>query len=310
MRVLQSLTGGIFAVGLSALLASSSSGTVTIYDSAGFESPRFNLNPLVDTSISPFSGQDQVVIPGPPLDRYEWGIKGNIANFAEVTDERFRSGSQSVRLDRTVADQTWYLYSQPLTAMNPTVLGGNRSVTVEWGQYTVPSTHSNDFGPFLGVDVYGSTNSSTLPLRIGGFGVDAKTGELLYLRRRSGFADGVFDVIPNAANPGVGVTVPFNQWNDFSMTFDYLTTRYSMSVNGNLLLSNVAFIRSSGVTKFNDADLAALPADFEGGNLPIQTGTAYFDDLKITAQTVIPEPTTLTAVTIPLVALLRRRRGN
>ena len=274
----------------------------TLYDSGGFEAPRFTtafVNPLdpftnPPTNTVPFTGN----LRGQDAANDVWrestsdlsGAEGAVTGTAVVETPTATGGSglQDVKVTRTTFDDRWapvLTYTQ--NATNPVV-------NIDWSMNVSASGGDpSKFGPFFGIEAY--DQSSGPVLRIGGLGVDATTGELLY--------EGGGQFNTTTSDPTTDAKVTFGQYNNFEMSLDYSTHTYSISLNGTPLVSGIAFL-SAGVTALTDADISALPADAVAFN---NAGTAFFDNYVVTS---VPEPTTA-LLTLGLGALaLRRRQGS
>jgi hypothetical protein len=128
------------------------------------------------------------------------------------------------------------------------------------------------FGPFFGVEAYDDPGMSAMLL--GSLGVDAATGEILYLDPTFGFT-----AVPS-------VTVPFGTWHSFELLLDFGSDEYSIFYDGALQVSGIDFF-SGPSNNFSDAPIATVAA---GADMTSQgaIGTGFFDNYVITA---IPEPT-------------------
>jgi hypothetical protein len=228
------------AVGFCGLTRQASAATV--YDSAGFEPPRFITGEL--------AGQDTQ---GP------WLKDAGTGTATEQTAVK-QSGAQAVQFTRPAAasGDTRYGVLKPLT---PT--GSLQLLRVSWDMNVTQSNVANvPFGPFFGVEGYDAFNDD--PKLIGSLGVDATTGDILYQD-----ADGFF--------AETGVLAPFGQWNHYSLEMNYTNHQYTVFYNGAPLATS-PFV-DPGITSFTDAPLAALAATFE--SLATATGTAYYDNYSI-----------------------------
>ncbi|HMP59498.1 MAG TPA: hypothetical protein PKD86_09115 [Gemmatales bacterium] len=121
-------------------------------------------------------------------------------------------------------------------------------------------------GPFFGVEAYDDIGIFG---RLGGFGVDATTGEVLFLKSDPGGA-----ILSDTADE----TVLFNTWNHFAMLFDFTSSRYSLFLNGVRLLDTP--FADPGLNQFTDADIVAYAAAADSGSMLIP-GTAYFDNFRV-----------------------------
>jgi hypothetical protein len=241
----------------------------TVFDSGGFEAPRYITGEL--------SGQDTQ---GPWLKDAGTGI-------AVVQTAVKQSGAQAVQFTRPAAatGDTRYGVLKPLT---PT--GSLQILRVNWDMNVTQANVANvPFGPFLGVEGYDAFNDD--PKLIGSLGVDATTGDILYQDEDGFFAE-------------TGVLAPFGQWNHYTLEMNYTNHQYTVYFNGAPLATSQFVDNELGITAFTDAPLAALAATFE--SISTATGTAYFDNYGIE---IVPEPSTMAIIGFASLGLLRRRRS-
>jgi hypothetical protein len=233
----------VMAVALGLLAAVPSARAVEVYNSGGFEPPRFAPGAL--------AGQDVTGV---------W-LKDSGAGTAVVQTAVRQSGTQAVQFTRpaNVNGDTRYGVSRPLVptgALQIVRVNFDMNVT----QTTLPTV---PFGPFFGVEGYDAFNDD--PKLIGSVGVDATTGDILYQDGFDGFL------------VETGVKAPFGQWNRYTLEIDYQSDEYRVIYNGTEIASST-FV-DPGITGFTDAPLAALAATFE--SLGTASGTAYFDNYSI-----------------------------
>ena len=229
------------AVGL--LAASPSARAVEVYNSNGFESPRFIPGDL--------AGQD---ILGP------W-LKDSGTGTAVVQSAVTNGGSQAVRLNRPADDNGDVRYGVRKELV-PT--GSLQIVRVSWDMnVTQTNIEGVDFGPYFGVESYDSFNDDIK--LIGSLGLDATTGDILYQDGLDGFL------------VETGAKAPFGQWNRYMLEINYQTDEYSVFYNG-AKLATTTFV-DPGIVGFTDAPLAGL--DATGFTFDIASGTAYFDNYTI-----------------------------
>jgi hypothetical protein len=232
----------VFAVALGLLSVSPSADAVEVYNSNGFESPRFIPGDL--------AGQD---VQGP------W-LKDSGSGSGVIQSAVSQSG-QAVRLTRAgnESGDTRYGVAKPLV---PT--GSLQTVRVSWDMNVTQTTDPLlDYGPFFGVEGYDAFGGDIK--LIGSLGVDATTGDILYQDGLDGFL------------VETGVDAPFGQWNRYMLEIDYQNDEYSVYFNG-ARLATTTFV-DPGITGFTDAPLAALAATFE--SIDFAAGTAYFDNYTI-----------------------------
>ena len=231
--------------------------TTILYDSGGFESPRFStsfVNPSDPTVVGDLRGQDAAV--------RVWeqaGVAGGAAaGTAVVQTGVVQSGLQAVQVTRTSNDERW----APSFAASP-IVPGNGIIAVDWDMRVTQTTVDlTKFGPFFGIESYGGAVS-----RLGGLGVDATTGEVLFEDPVNGFSTTADDA-----------TVAFGQFNHFTLDYDFSSHTYSVSLNGVVKASGIGFL-DGPVNTFTDADIAALvaaPAAFAN-----DSGVAYFDNYVV-----------------------------
>ncbi len=220
-----------------------------IYDSLGFESPRFSLGTLV--------GQDGANGP--------WLQAGTGA--ATVQNTNVAAGAQAVRINRTGADVRFAVVKTKLNVgSSPTPI-----IAVEWSmKYQPASLPGGSFGPFFGMEVYDDTAGSKL--LAASAGVDATTAELLYQSPGTGFINAV-----------PGITVSPNTWHTYRLELDYSSQTYRLIYDGTEVL-NSGFV-DPGIADFTDADLMAVSAAGDPGSVNAN-GTAFFDNYRITALSV------------------------
>jgi hypothetical protein len=148
------------------------------------------------------------------------------------------------------------------------------------------------FGPFIGVEAYDAFDNVPPTIRrAGAAGIDALTGEILYLDRDDGLQP-------------VG-TVAFDVWHHFQIHLDYDTDTYDVTVNNVEVVSNEPF-EDDGIDDFTDAPLAALAAFGDAASLAA-SGTGYFDNYLIQ---IVPEPGSLTVLGAGGLLLARRSRSR
>jgi hypothetical protein len=199
----------------------------------------------------------------------------------------FQSGLQAVQVNRAANSEGFWFVPKPFASP--------LQVNISWDMRVTQSPGpAGTFGPFFGVDSFGSAGVSN---RLGLTGVDARTGEILYLDGANGLQ------VTTIGSP----TVTFDVWHNFRMQLDYNGTgggTYSVFVDSTLR-QTAPFFNNTGSINFADAPIAGIAA---AGDAISQaaTGNAYFDNYVITAMP-IPEPSTLALVGIGLTGIIARR---
>jgi hypothetical protein len=236
-------------------LSAAPSRAAILLDTNGFENPPFMAG-------LPLEGQ------GAPQTWLRNDL-GTGASTSLVQTTVFESGSQAVQIVRgAMSDTRWGV---PLGSLTPLQVSIQWDMLVEQTRLPVGS-----FGPFMGVEAYDDPNGSLPPppVRLATFGVDAATGEFLFIG-----PGGLISAVPS-------VTVDFGQWRPYQLLLDFVSQTYSIFYNGALLLPPIGFETASST--FSDADIAAYAA---AGDTTSQnaTGTAFYDNFLITAE-FVPEP--------------------
>jgi hypothetical protein len=224
-------------------------GSQTLYDSGGFESPRFVPSDL-EGRDAPLSGQGT------------WQRTGN-PGVGVVENSLAASGSQAVNITRTGADERWGVQQSVPSPSSP--------LLVQWDMYAKQTTFPlpGSFGPYFAVEAYDGLGNA--PLLAGSTGIDAATGEVLYQEAGTGYI------------ASTGQTVAFNAWHHFDLVLDYASHKYSVYVDGSLMADAIGFVDHSAahpINDFTDAPIAALAAAGDSQSLNA-TGQAYFDNYKI-----------------------------
>ncbi len=256
----------------------------TIFDSVGFEQPKFNTNFAGGNYVGQLEGQ---AIFGEPYPVYTWeqtkpiGVYTSKATVVGNVPVAPASGAQSVKVTRAAdTDARWG------------VRGGawpsERYVCIDWDMYVQQTVLPlNSFGPYFAVEAY-DDDAANIGL-LASLGVDASNGELLYQQ-----SDPVF----NGALVAPGPVVTFNQWNSFTILLDYLTHTFDIYLNGVQVptaLGTDSFVDHSVLNpldEFTDAPIAALAAGFDPDSQDA-TGTAYYDNYRVVQSDTnpcVPEP--------------------
>jgi len=278
--VVESLEGRqLFAVGLSSLqmvgdgapaaasltqLPSENQAALstTLYDSSGFESPRYTPGPL----------NNQDAAQGP------W-LKSGDSTAAVVQTLVSAHGTQAVRMDRHAGLTARFAPVHTISAVDQTI-------TIDWSMRVDAATGVQPYGPFFGVEAYHDPGNGVLRL-IGSGGIDAKTGEILFQYAGSGALD------------STGVTVTLGQFHSFRLVLDFPAQQYSFYVD-QVLARNEGFVDSTLANPINGFSLASLSTFAAGGDAASQsaTGTAYFDDYLITSATAAVTPPKASTLTV------------
>lgn len=226
------------------LLELDGNGYQSIYDSGGFEAPRFVPSDVEGNGV--------------PAGQGSWQQTGTTGQGI-VENSLAADGSQAVSITRAGADERW--------GVHETVTAPSAPVSIAWDMYVKKTTFPlpGSFGPYMGVEAYDDLGNP--PLLAGSAGVDASTGEVLYQAAGSGYI------------VSTGQTLPFDSWHHFNMVLNYATHSYSVYVDGNALVSNIGFV-DAGVNDFSDAPFAALAAGADTASQQA-SGQAYFDNYTI-----------------------------
>jgi hypothetical protein len=229
------------------------SGT-TLYDSKGFEQPRF--------AAGDITGQDPAN--GPWV---RFGSPASTPADATVQSAVADQGSNALRVERNDGQDERFGPYRELTTVN-------EQVDIEWRMRVDPSAGPQAFGPFFGVEANNQEADGSVRL-IGSGGVDAKTGEILFQRAGTGFIDAV---------PAANVPAGFNpaNFNSYRLELNFILQEYSLFVN-NFLVVQESFVDGTAanpIKGFSDADISALAAGADAASQNAQ-GVAYFDNYKI-----------------------------
>ena len=252
------------------LIAQRGLNAAVLYDSGGFESPRFTNAVL--------QGQDPVFGP--------W-LRDNTLSTATIQSSVVQAGTQAVRVDRAAdpnGDERW--------AVSKPIIPSTRYVTVSWDENVTKTVLPGvAFGPLFGVEAYDDNGTAT-PSLIGSSFIDSSTGDVLFQQHTTGVLI------------ETGVKTAFGQWNHFALQADYNTSTYQLLMNGIQIASN-GFV-DSGIIGFSDAPLATVAFTDTAANAAA-SGTAYFDNYAINT-TNTPEPTMVGFLGLAVLGLGSRRR--
>ena len=234
----------------SGLICRQAAAVGVLLDTRSFESPTYTSG-----TLDPQNGWEHVDIPPP---------SGPLGAATVQTGGGSPSGPQSVQLSRAVNSYDWWRVR----------INGGAGVTpqrfalVDWDM-RVNQTAGLGLGPFFGIDVYDHADNNPNG-RLGGLGIDAHTGQLLYVSGATGFT-------APANNP----LVDFGTWNHFRIVVDYQPHTYSVYLNGTQWKSAIPFVDGTpGLNKITNASVAAVPVqgDFDSLAAP---GTAFIDNFVI-----------------------------
>ena len=259
----------VAAVALGALVQADATSAQVLYDSGGFESPRFV--PLTD-----LNGQD--------VANGQWR-RDQFTEGTAIVQPLVGNPGNAVQLTRPADEFGDTRYAIPLSP-RITPSGAQNIVRVSWDM-NVTQSPTEPFGPFFGVEGYDEPVAGDIRLA-GSLGVDSRSGEILYQD-----ASGFITVVE-------GALVPFGQWNRYAIEFDYTTQQYSGFLNGARLVTS-PFV-DAGITGMTDAPISTFATDPDA--LATSIGTALFDNYTIE---VVPEPSALGLAGLASIALLRRR---
>jgi hypothetical protein len=278
------------AVALLALSAKAAQGQV-LYDSGGFENTtRFSqtFTNGIEQTTGTLRDQDAAVKQwlysvNPPSSA---NTLTSTSAFAQVVatsaGDPVSVGSQDIKVSRISADTRW------APVFSPTVNATGSIVKISWSMDLATESDQSNFGPFFGIEAYSGTSN-----RIGGAGIDASTGELLF-----------YDNGPSHLGlTPVTNTIPGTGWHTYELDFNYATQLYSVSLDGVVKVTNSPFENDSSLpaqTQFQDAPITTL-VDQPGGNT---AGTAFFDNYVVS---LVPEPGAIGLFVIGVLTLKRRR---
>jgi hypothetical protein len=249
-----------------------------LYDSGGFEAPRFTAGPV--------EGQDVL------FGSWQRSAHSGPASTATVQTAVTDGGSQALRVDRATNDFAYW--SVPIGSPVPL------TVNIQWDMRVDQAANVGQVsGPFFGVVAYGSGGL------IGALGVDSFTRDAIYLDPTLGF---------QPSTPRTFMTM--GVFHHYRLELDYNGSgggTYEAFVDGTQLpISNTTFaspfVVNSGNNDLNRSYIAALPSAADAAS-QAATGTAYFDNYSITL-TAVPEPTALALTGLGLVFPVVCRRTS
>ncbi|TAK96714.1 MAG: hypothetical protein EPO07_14265, partial [Verrucomicrobia bacterium] len=219
----------------------------TVYDSAGFESPRFMLTQNMD-------GQDPI----PPVGQGPWQ-QDNGTSTAVVEGNNPVEGAQSITVTRvgTVTGNTRWGIVKPVTPS-----GVSNIVEILFDMRVTYAALG--YGPLFGIEAYDDSLGGRK--LIGSLFLDAGSG----------------DVVCQEAGTGLykatGVHLSRNVHHHYKLAINFTTKTCSLFADG-ALLHIESFVDPSAVA-FTDAPITTLAAASSS-----ETGKAYFDNYKVNTTT-------------------------
>lgn len=255
------------------------SAQTVIYDSGGFEPPRF----VVGGSLE---GQD-----APPAGQGPWQRDVGSTGTAVVTTTNPNGGLQAVQVTRpasTTGDSRWAVIKPVVPTPSQSAVRIQTDVRVNQATFGGTPPNNTDFGPAFGIEAYDGSGGGSGRL-IGSLTIDATTGEVRYQEAGTG----------NLLE--TGVVVSRGAYHRLGLVADFNTKTYNMFVDGNFVQS-APFV-DPAAQAFTDAPLVTFAVSETG--FVNATGTAFFDNYRIEQ---IPEPATGAVLALTAVGLLARRR--
>jgi lysophospholipase L1-like esterase len=206
-------------------------GTTIAYDSTGFEAPAF-------LPLQPLAGQRG------------WQKDAGGSDGSVLTNDP-NGGLQAVRLLRPVGDHSdthWWVNTPVSAGEGRQTVGVALDLRVNMGGLSA--------GPAFGLNAY---NGATL---LGGFAIDASTGDLFYVNARTGAAT------------RTGAVLTRDTYHHCTLALDFQRRRYSIFIDD--LLYQTERFSDSQAGQFSGAALTTFALD--PSNAAIATGTAYVDN--------------------------------
>lgn len=217
----------------------------SFFDAAGFEDANYVLNTDLSTT-SPWVRSGAAT------------ITGNVSSFAQ-------SGSKGVTLNRPMSVAPFSALRQYPNIPSSTAPAGRSNLWISWDQFIAAPTSVTNLGPFIGMEAYGALHVAPGYTRLAAAGVDAKTGELLWL-------NGTFQT-------GVGAYATFDEWHHFDLVLNFSNNTYAMMMDGSVVPQAAAVpFQSLLATGFSDADLTIVQSQVEP---PIEEGTGHVDNYNV-----------------------------
>lgn len=252
---------------------------VVIYDSGGFESPRF-------TAAGNLQGQDAGQGP--------W-LKDPGTGAAVVQTTNPAGGSQSVQMTRAAAatsDTRWAVTKPIVPTASQGVIDIDVDLRVNQATFSGTPPTNTDFGPAFGLEAYDASTTPASPKLIGSVTMDATTGDVLYQAAGTGLLTETGTILSRGA------------YHHYKLRVDFNARKYQVFADSTLLRTE-SFVDNSAVA-FTDGPMSTFAAT--GTSVTTGTGTAFFDNYTLQQ---IPEPTALASgLGFGGLALLLRRRGR
>src|SRR4051794_29919953 len=192
-----------------AAFATPTASAAVVYDSSGFESPKFTAN-------QPLAGQD--VISGP------W-LKDPGISTATVSTVNAFTGSQDVQVTRVAnaaGDTRWSVTKPQAPAPGFNVFNVDADVRVEQATFSGTPPTNTDFGPSFGLEAYDASITPLTPKLIGSVTIDATTGDVLYQATGTGILS------------ETGVVVSRGAYHHLQLKVDFGTGKYSVYIDNAL----------------------------------------------------------------------------
>ena len=269
LKLLDAITSTVITL----IITAAMSHAATIYDSGGFEAPRFVAVPTANN----LAGQDPT-----PAGQGPWQQDAGTST-AVVQTNTPQAGLQAVEVQRLVGatgDTRWFV-TKPVT---PTPASSVINIDFDMS-VNIPAVLTH--GPLFGVEAYDA--SSATPKLVGGLLLDAAQGTVLY------------DLTGTGAPTATDTFLTRNAYHHFTLSADFFTHDYSIYADGNLLHTE-SFVDPTA-SAFTYAPIAALAfAD------PSETSKAFFDNYTITQTSIVPEPGCVALFAVAGMTLRIRRR--
>jgi hypothetical protein len=264
----------VMTVCLVAVLVSSPAVAQTsIYNSGGFEG----------FSTGDFSPQDNWMTTDLNQGISSAGIIQSSTTFAGV--RALQVIGPNLVNDIGFSFQTFWFQDRTSNPFNP-VLNGTPIVRTTWRQLITGTTSDLSQMPFVGVYFEGFNAA----------GVQQQITSVLFDN-----VDRITAVTTNGNNVSSAVIANArNQWLDFQVDLNFSTQRFSVWVNGSLMLNNVNFRNTNGPTnRLVEFGMQASAIDLIS---PPPTNDAFYDNYMIFAIAAVPEPGTYALIALVVAA--------